>query len=344
VSELTGAQVPADGLAPLPTVVIGGYLGAGKTTLVNHLLRHAGGRRIAVLVNDFGEVDIDADLIVGQDGEVLSLAGGCVCCSFGSDLVGTLMALPERSPTPEVVLIELSGVALPAAVVRSARLVPGIDVVGTLVVLDAADVARQAADRYVGDTVRQQLADADLLLLNKTDLVDAAALPALRHALQALAPRAAWLPGAVAELPVELVLGWRHDPASDATGHDGPGTAAASVAAFASRPIAPTAGPAATKRAEAVFATRHAPLPTGTDLAALGRALVQPGLGVLRAKALAVDAAGQGQLLQVVGARWRVTPSRVAGPGRLVVIGLRGTVDGPGFGVQGLQFGADPQG
>ena len=187
MSELTGAQVPADGLAPLPTVVIGGYLGAGKTTLVNHLLRHAGGRRIAVLVNDFGEVDIDADLIVGQDGEVLSLAGGCVCCSFGSDLVGTLMALPERSPPPEVVLIELSGVALPAAVVRSARLAPGIDVVGTLVVLDAADVARQAADRYVGDTVRQQLADADLLLLNKTDLVDAAALPALRHALQALA-------------------------------------------------------------------------------------------------------------------------------------------------------------
>jgi G3E family GTPase len=337
--------LPAD----LPTLVVGGYLGAGKTTLVNHLLRHAGGRRIAVLVNDFGDVDIDAELIVGQDGEVLSLAGGCVCCSFGSDLVGTLMALPQRSPPPEVVLIELSGVALPAAVVRSARLAPGIDVVGTLVVLDAADVARQLADRYVGDTVRQQLADADLLLLNKTDLIDPADVAALREALQALAPRAAWLPGAVADLPVELVLGWRDERGEvDATAAGpagvGPmGPASPKKAAFAARPISPLAAPRLAHRADAVFATRHALLPAGTDLAALGRALVQPPLGVLRAKALAVDATGQGQLLQVVGPRWRVTPSGVTGPGRLVVIGLRGTVDGPAFGVQGLEFGADAE-
>ncbi len=91
----------------VPAVLIGGYLGAGKTTLVNHLLRHANGRRIAVLVNDFGEVSIDADLIVGAEGGVLSLAGGCVCCSFGSDLVGTqirargvITALPGELAEP----------------------------------------------------------------------------------------------------------------------------------------------------------------------------------------------------------------------------------------------------
>ena len=95
---------------PLPTVVIGGYLGAGKTTLVNHLLRHADGRRVAVLVNDFGDVNIDADLIEGADAGVLSLSGGCLCCSFGDDLVGTLLALQRRQPPPDVVLIELSGV------------------------------------------------------------------------------------------------------------------------------------------------------------------------------------------------------------------------------------------
>ena len=87
--------------APLPVTVIGGYLGAGKTTLVNHLLRQAGGRRLAVLVNDFGELPLDADLIEADDGEVLSLAGGCICCSFGNDLMAALMQLPARSPRPD---------------------------------------------------------------------------------------------------------------------------------------------------------------------------------------------------------------------------------------------------
>ncbi|MDA0225683.1 MAG: GTP-binding protein, partial [Proteobacteria bacterium] len=71
--------------APLPLTIIGGYLGAGKTTLVNHLLRNAEGRRLAVLVNDFGDLPIDADLIASRDGNLLAIAGGCVCCSFGSD-------------------------------------------------------------------------------------------------------------------------------------------------------------------------------------------------------------------------------------------------------------------
>ncbi|MBL8319631.1 MAG: GTP-binding protein, partial [Burkholderiaceae bacterium] len=81
----------------VPTVVVGGYLGAGKTTLVNELLRQAEGQRIAVLVNDFGELTIDADLIVGASGDVLALAGGCVCCSFGADLIGTLRQVLQRT-------------------------------------------------------------------------------------------------------------------------------------------------------------------------------------------------------------------------------------------------------
>ena len=75
---------------PLPVTVLGGYLGAGKTTVLNHLLRHAGGRGIAVLVNDFGEIAIDAALIESREGDVLALAGGCVCCSIGGDLVRAL--------------------------------------------------------------------------------------------------------------------------------------------------------------------------------------------------------------------------------------------------------------
>ena len=99
----------------IPVSVIGGYLGAGKTTLVNHLLRNANGRKLAILVNEFGELPIDADLIEADDGDMISIAGGCICCSYGSDLVGALMELPERMPDMDGMLIEASGVALPGA-------------------------------------------------------------------------------------------------------------------------------------------------------------------------------------------------------------------------------------
>ena len=80
---------------PLPVTVIGGYLGAGKTTLVNSLLRQANGQRLAVLVNEFGELPIDADLIEGQDENVINIAGGCICCSYGSDLIMALQDLDQ---------------------------------------------------------------------------------------------------------------------------------------------------------------------------------------------------------------------------------------------------------
>jgi G3E family GTPase len=314
----------------LPAVVIGGYLGAGKTTLVNHLLRQAGGRRIAVLVNDFGEVNIDADLIEGAEAGVLSLAGGCLCCSFGDDLVGTLTGLRRRSPAPDLVLIELSGVALPAAVLRSVRLAPGIDVAGTLVLADAAEIRRQAGDRYVGDTVRQQLREADWVLVNKTDLLEPPALQALLPWLGALAPGARVMACAASDLPAELVLGWRVDDAAAvdrADRIDGDALARFESPALGSfgRPASP---------ADQVFASHSQALPPGTDLAALGARLAAPDSGVLRAKALlattAAGAAGAdaaGWLLQVAGGRWQLTPAVVRGEGRLVLIGLRGQLD-----------------
>ena len=85
----------------LPVSVIGGYLGAGKTTLVNHLLRHANGRRLAVLVNEFGDLPIDADLIEAEEDGLISISGGCVCCSFGNDLIaalGDLAKMTLRAP------------------------------------------------------------------------------------------------------------------------------------------------------------------------------------------------------------------------------------------------------
>ena len=75
----------------IPVIVIGGYLGAGKTTLLNHLLRHASGRKIAILVNEFGDLPIDADIIEARDDEMITISGGCICCSFGSDMTLSLI-------------------------------------------------------------------------------------------------------------------------------------------------------------------------------------------------------------------------------------------------------------
>src|ERR1700744_4083449 len=155
----------------LPVTLIGGYLGAGKTTLVNHLLRNADGRRLAVLVNEFGELPIDADLIEARDGNLLSISGGCICCSFGSDLLGALLQLKDRADAIDHLLIETSGVALPASIVQSLALLPDLALDGVIVVADAETIEQRSRDRYMADTVLAQLAGADIILLNKIDLV-----------------------------------------------------------------------------------------------------------------------------------------------------------------------------
>ncbi|RMF03443.1 MAG: GTP-binding protein, partial [Chloroflexi bacterium] len=94
---------------PIPLTVIGGYLGAGKTTLLNHILRHNQGRRLAVIVNDFGKINIDAGLIESRDGETINLANGCVCCTLSGGLGVTLNNLLQRRPPPEHIIIEASG-------------------------------------------------------------------------------------------------------------------------------------------------------------------------------------------------------------------------------------------
>ena len=257
----------------VPAIVIGGYLGAGKTTLVNHLLRHAGGRRIAVLVNDFGEVSIDADLIVGAEDGVLSLAGGCVCCSFGGDLVGTLAELLQRQPRPEVLLIEASGVGIPSAVARAAALVPGLRVEATVVVADAPTVQDRAADRYVGDTVRQQLEDADLLLLNQTDRVEAGTLARLKAWWATGHPRTPLWPTVRAQVPAEVVLGFQaryaEEPADTAPAEEPLGAERAGALGLTSDP--PRSWPRAQAVAPAadVFESGLLHLPGPVDVQAL---------------------------------------------------------------------------
>ena len=104
---------------PVPILLVTGFLGAGKTTVVNHLLAHAEGRRIAAVVNDFGAVNIDAELIAGASDGVVSLSNGCICCSLEGDLLRTLATLLRRDPRPEFIVIETSGIADPSDIVRN---------------------------------------------------------------------------------------------------------------------------------------------------------------------------------------------------------------------------------
>jgi G3E family GTPase len=191
----------------LPVTILGGYLGTGKTTLVNHLLRHAAGRRIAVLVNDFGTLPIDADLIKANDAGVLSLAGGCVCCSYGDDLVAALMEMAKRTPRPDHVLIETSGVAIPGSVARSLTLMLDYALDAVVVLADAETTPARLTDPYIADTLTRQFSDADLIVLNKCDLVPPDTSTALIASLGASYRQARVLAATHARLSPDVVLG-----------------------------------------------------------------------------------------------------------------------------------------
>jgi len=156
----------------IPFTVIGGFLGAGKTTLLNRLLAGATGRRFAVLVNDFGALDIDGRLVAAHGGSTMALANGCLCCTIGDSLVTTLLGLLEQPDRFDHVVVEASGVADPGRIADIAAIEPRLTRDGVIVVVDAESVQQRAADRRVGDTVQRQLVAADLLALNKIDLAE----------------------------------------------------------------------------------------------------------------------------------------------------------------------------
>lgn len=296
-------------MARTPAVVIGGYLGAGKTTLVNHLLRHAEGRRVAVLVNDFGEVSIDADLIEGAEGGVMNLAGGCVCCSFGSDLVGTLASILARQPAPDVVLIETSGVGIPSAVARSAALAPGLRIDATVVVADATTMQARAQDAYVGDTVRQQLEDADMLVLNQVDRLSDPAAQAVQQWWVDRYPHTPCWPAVRGQIPASAVLGFQPETA----GHRDTTTARArSVpAASPARAFAPHLGkvaPAADR-----FESGSVRFDGPVDVHALVGQWARAEVRWVRAKGIVQDLSGDWVVVHWCGTRSHVEPWQVTG-------------------------------
>ena len=290
--------------AALPVTVIGGYLGAGKTTLVNHLLRNAQGRRLAILVNEFGNIAIDEDLIEAEEDGLISISGGCICCSFGNDLIGAIDDLRSIQPVPDHIVVETSGVALPGAVVASIGLIDGVQPDGIVVLVDAETVLKQASDDYIGDTITRQLSDAEIVVINKRDLISDSAAQRLTDRLAALAPRAAQIETDFGKVPLDAVLG-----------------------AVAS----PSAGTIEGGHADALFDSIALNPGTPQNVAELAERLATGPHGVVRAKGYLAGDDGAIWLLQTVGKRWQAEPLEHAPEPQLVCIGPKRDFDAVGI-------------
>ena len=155
----------------IPLTLISGYLGTGKTTLINNLLRTTK-KKIALLVNDFGDVNIDESLIEARTDSVLSIAGGCVYCSYGDELIETLESMNSNEILPDHIVLEASGIALPSKIIQTISLMDFLYFHGTVLLTDASRLRSQLNDLYISDTISLQIEQHDLLVLNKTDLLE----------------------------------------------------------------------------------------------------------------------------------------------------------------------------
>ncbi len=156
---------------PIPVTVLTGFLGAGKTTLLNHLLTQKHGYKCAIIINEFGAISIDNQLVVGVDEEILELNNGCLCCRVRGDLIKSLNDLFQKQKRFDYVLIETTGLADPSPVIhtfKASDLAEKLRLDGVITVVDAVHLEKELAD---GPEPAAQIAFADVILLNKTDLV-----------------------------------------------------------------------------------------------------------------------------------------------------------------------------
>ncbi|MEL6607965.1 MAG: cobalamin biosynthesis protein CobW, partial [Pseudomonadota bacterium] len=222
--------------AKIPATVVTGFLGAGKTTLIRHMLQNAEGRRIALIINEFGDLGVDGDILKGcgdetcREDDVVELSNGCICCTVADDFIPTMEALLARDEAPDHIVIETSGLALPQPLVRAFNW-PGIStkvtVDGVVTVvdgkavtegrfahnLDAIEAQRKADaeldhDTPLSELFEDQVACADMLVVNKADLLSAAELDTLAAKLKSDSRDGVQVVTATkGALPVSVLLG-----------------------------------------------------------------------------------------------------------------------------------------
>ena len=205
-------------LAKIPVTIITGFLGSGKTTLIRHVLSHAHGRRLALIINEFGDVGVDGDILKScgatscPEENIVELANGCICCTVADDFAPAIATLLARDPKPEHIIIETSGLALPKPLIKAfewPELRAKLTVDGVIAVVDASAVADGRFADDPEEVARQRLADpsldhdnpleevyedqllcADMVVLNKSDLLSASELSRVRAEIAKTIPRA----------------------------------------------------------------------------------------------------------------------------------------------------------
>ena len=191
----------------IPVTVLTGYLGAGKTTLLNRILTEPHGKRYAVIVNEFGEIGIDNDLVVGADEEVFEMNNGCICCTVRGDLIRILEGLMKRRGRFDAVIVETTGLADPAPVAQTFFVDQEVQDTARLdAVVTVAD-AKWLSDRLKdAPEAKNQIAFADVIVLNKVDLVDPAKLREVEARIRAINPYAKLHKTERCAVPLDAVL------------------------------------------------------------------------------------------------------------------------------------------
>jgi G3E family GTPase len=202
----------------IPATIVTGFLGSGKTTLINQLLSHGGFGRVAALVNDFGAIDVDAALVSKVADEVVQLSNGCICCSINGDLYSAIERVFALAPPIDRIVIETTGLADPLPVgltilqsdLKSRCLLEAV--------VTVADCANFALDLFVADAAMAQIVHADIIILNKTDLVDEDAVASLERRIAVIKPRARQIRATFGRVPSPAILSVPEEPALTSVG------------------------------------------------------------------------------------------------------------------------------